>query len=150
MSSRPTQPPTWDGFGEYLRSQRQLARLTLRQLAALTKISNPYLSQLERGLHKPSLTVMKAIADALNVSVEALLEQAGVVIGHDSSAGEAATESVIRNDRRLSSSQKAALLSVYRSMVQETVPDDDQDDDEPAPSTARKRPSTAPTDPPTS
>jgi transcriptional regulator with XRE-family HTH domain len=112
--------PAWDGFGAYLRSQRQLARLTLRQLAAMTDISNPYLSQIERGLHKPSLAVLKSIADALNMSVDALLEQAGVVVPQDAdAASEPSTETVIRNDPRLSSAQKAALLAVYRSMVTE-------------------------------
>lgn len=112
-------PPSWDAFGAYLRGQRQLAKLTLRQLAAMTDISNPYLSQIERGLHKPSLAVLKSIADALNMSVDALLEQAGVVTPDADTASAPSTETVIRNDPRLSSAQKAALLAVYRSMVSE-------------------------------
>ena len=120
MSGRVNEPPSWDGFGAYLRAQRQLAQLTLRQLAALTDISNPYLSQLERGLHRPSLAVMKSIADALNMSVDVLLAQAGVVLSQDPDTASApSTETVIRNDPRLSPSQKAALLAVYRSMITE-------------------------------
>ena len=114
--------PSWDGFGQYLRAQRQLAKLSLRQLAALTSVSNPYLSQLERGLHKPSLAVLKSIADALNVSVDAMLQQAGLV-GPDPD-GEpgpgVTTEAAIRSDPRLTAEQKSALLAVYRSMVGET------------------------------
>ena len=66
----------FDAFGKYLRSQRQLARLTLRELSEITKISNPYLSQIERGLHQPSIKVIKSLADALNLSAEAMLAQA--------------------------------------------------------------------------
>ena len=75
----PTMPETdqpWDAFGTYLRSQRQLAQLSLRQLAALTKVSNPYLSQIERGLHRPSINIIKSLAEALNLSVSDLLAHA--------------------------------------------------------------------------
>jgi DNA-binding XRE family transcriptional regulator len=71
----PTAQP-WDTFGGYLRSQRQLAQLSLRQLAELTKVSNPYLSQIERGLHQPSIGVIKSLAQALNLSVGDLLAHA--------------------------------------------------------------------------
>lgn len=118
MSGRVNEPPSWDSFGEYLRGQRQLAQLSLRQLAEMAEISNPYLSQLERGLHKPSLAVLKSIADALNLSVDTLLTQAGVVLGHpQNSATHPSTETVIRDDPRLSATQKSALLAVLRSMV---------------------------------
>ena len=120
MSGRVNEPPSWDGFGEYLRGQRQLAQLTLRQLAEMADISNPYLSQLERGLHKPSLAVMKSIADALDMSVDALLAQAGVVLSHpQDTASQPSTETAIRNDPRLSATQKSALLAVLGSMVTE-------------------------------
>jgi transcriptional regulator with XRE-family HTH domain len=105
----------WPAFGQYLRSQRQMAQLSLRQLAELTRISNPYLSQIERGLHQPSVTIIKTLADALGVSAEDLLAHAA---GIDVQPGsEATTESAIRADPRLSESQKSALLAVYRSMV---------------------------------
>ena len=114
-----------EALGAFIRTQRQLANLSLRQLAELTSLSNPYLSQVERGLHEPSVRVLKAISDALNVSAETLLAQAGLV---DAVAGQSAstaaeaeqedrTEAVIAADKRLSDDQKAALLAVYRSMV---------------------------------
>ncbi len=107
----------WGVFGAYLRTQRQLARLSLRQLAELTRVSNPYLSQIERGLHQPSVAVIKSLATALNLSVEDLLVQAAGV--EDEGTGGSSTEAAIRSDRRLSVGQKSALLAVYHSMVQE-------------------------------
>ncbi len=105
-------------FGAYLRSQRQLAQLTLRQLAELSSISNPYLSQIERGLHQPSIAVIRSIADALNLSADALLAQvAGLEDDEDAAAAPPATEAAIRADPLLTASQKSALLSVYRSLV---------------------------------
>ena len=68
-------------LGELIRAQRQQAELTLRELAARTNVSNPYLSQIERGLHEPSVRVLKAIAGALNLSAESLLQQAGLLGG---------------------------------------------------------------------
>ncbi len=104
-------------FGEYLRSQRQLAQLTLRQLAEMSSISNPYLSQIERGLHQPSVAVIRSIADALNLSADALLAQVAGLDETDPDGSQATTESAIRADPRLTGAQKSALLSVYRSMV---------------------------------
>ena len=66
-------------LGGFIRTQRKMANLSLRQLSALTAVSNPYLSQVERGLHEPSVRVLRSIADALNVSAETLFEQAGLV-----------------------------------------------------------------------
>src|SRR5450756_910358 len=66
-------------LGTFIRAQRQMANLSLRQLSALTEVSNPYLSQVERGLHEPSVRVLRSIADALNVSAETLFEHAGPV-----------------------------------------------------------------------
>ena len=114
-----------EALGAFIRTQRQMANLSLRQLADLTSLSNPYLSQVERGLHEPSVRVLKAISDALNVSAETLLAQAGLV---DAVTGEKAgapdktgederTEAAIAADKRLSDDQKAALIAVYRSMV---------------------------------
>ncbi|MEJ2886704.1 helix-turn-helix domain-containing protein [Actinomycetospora aeridis] len=109
-------------LGGFIRSQRQLARLSLRQLSALSNISNPYLSQIERGLHEPSVRVLHAIAGALDISAETLLLQAGLVREHagdtPAEAAEPAgssTERAIRADPRLSDAQKEALISVYRS-----------------------------------
>jgi transcriptional regulator with XRE-family HTH domain len=118
-----------EALGAFIRAQRQLANLSLRQLADRTSLSNPYLSQIERGLHEPSVRVLKAISDALNLSAETLLAQAGLV---DAVAGQSAsaadetvagsgederTEAAITADKRLSDDQKAALIAVYRSMV---------------------------------
>ena len=122
----------WDAqkqaLGSFIRSQRKLANLSLRQLAELTSLSNPYLSQVERGLHQPSVRVLRLLADALNVSAETLLAQAGLFdSGPDPAGAEAdgppqsveSVESVIRADSRLDDEQKAALLAVYRSMLRD-------------------------------
>ena len=108
-----------DAFGNYLRSQRKLAQLTLRELSDLAEVSNPYLSQLERGLHQPSVRVIKSLAKALNLSAETLLAQAAGIDGAngDSTEGVSDTESTIRSDVNLTDEQKAALLEVYRSMT---------------------------------
>jgi transcriptional regulator with XRE-family HTH domain len=114
-----------EALGAFIRTQRQMANLSLRQLADLTSLSNPYLSQVERGLHEPSVRVLKAISDALNVSAETLLAQAGLVdavTGENAGAAdetgeEERTEAAIAADKRLNDDQKAALTAVYRSMV---------------------------------
>jgi transcriptional regulator with XRE-family HTH domain len=117
-----------EALGAFIRTRRQMANLSLRQLAELTSLSNPYLSQVERGLHEPSVRVLKAISDALNLSAETLLAQAGLVDavtgGSADAAGEAdqedRTEDAIAADKRLSGDQKAALIAVYRSMVDQS------------------------------
>src|SRR3954467_403657 len=110
-----------EALGEFIRSQRKLAPLSLRDLAERTDVSNPYLSQIERGLHEPSVRVLRSIARALNVSAETLLAQAGLLEDEngDGAAGNAAgdTEAPIRADSRLTDEQKEALLAVYRSYV---------------------------------
>ncbi len=103
-------------LGNFIRAQRQMADLSLRQLSALTEVSNPYLSQIERGLHEPSLRVLRSIADALNVSTETLLEQAGLTKHY--AEDDDATERSIRTDRLLTEAQRLALLGVYRSYVE--------------------------------
>jgi len=104
-------------LGAFIRAQRQMANLSLRQLSALTEVSNPYLSQVERGLHEPSVRVLRSIADALNVSAETLFEHAGL-INSTEKLNDEATENAIRDDRRLTEPQRRALLSVYRSYVE--------------------------------
>lgn len=105
-------------LGQLIRAQRQQAELTLRDLAARTNVSNPYLSQIERGLHEPSVRVLKAIATALNLSAESLLQQAGLLEGDDVEPPPPPTvEEAVRQDQRLSKDQKAALLKVYESFV---------------------------------
>ena len=111
-----------EALGDFIRGQRKLANLTLRQLAAAAKVSNPYLSQIERGLHEPSVRVILAIADALDISAETLLTKIGVEPNGSAESPNpserrttAATERAIRADPLLSAEQKQALLSVYRS-----------------------------------
>jgi len=119
----------WDAFGTYLRSQRQLAQLSLRQLAELTKVSNPYLSQIERGLHRPSIGIVKSLAEALNLSVSDLLAHAADI----ASGGEptTSTRKAILSDPHLNDTQKSALLAVYGSMV-EAEPDETAEPAEPS------------------
>jgi transcriptional regulator with XRE-family HTH domain len=101
------------GLGPYLRAQRRLANLSLRQMADLAGVSNPYLSQIERGLHEPSVRILRSIAEALNLSAETVLEQAGLLSRDDTLP--TSTETAIRHDPDLNEDQKLALLSVYRS-----------------------------------
>ena len=101
-------------LGAFIRSQRELAHLSLRQMAALAQISNPYLSQIERGLHEPSVHVLRSIAQALGVSAETLFSYAGL-FPHPEPPDEPGTEAAIRAESRLSNQQKQALLAVYRS-----------------------------------
>jgi transcriptional regulator with XRE-family HTH domain len=119
----------WDtqmeAFGAFIRSQRKLANLTLRQLAELTSLSNPYLSELERGMHQPSVRVLRQLSDALNVSAEMLLAEAGLLDTVAGKQGKAAAEPTarvehaIRTDASLDDTQKAALLAVYHSMTRQ-------------------------------
>lgn len=107
-----------EALGGFIRTQRNLAKLSLRELASLTDLSNAYLSQVERGVHEPSVRVLKAIANALDLSSETLLAQAGLLdeTRAEAGAGEAArTEAAIRSDPALTDEQKEALLAVYRS-----------------------------------
>ena len=119
-----------EALGAFIREQRKRANLSLRQLAEMTSLSNPYLSQVERGLHQPSVRVLKALSDALNVSAETLMAQAGLIDAIAATGTDAmppaqaeekkdvpGTEDAIRADRRLSDDQKAALIAVYRSML---------------------------------
>jgi len=111
-----------EALGSFIHSQRKLAQLSLRELADLTSLSNAYLSQVERGLHEPSVRVLKSIAAALDLSAETILEQAGLLDEERSTepAGDpTATEAAIRADRTLSESQKEALLAVFRSYSRE-------------------------------
>jgi len=122
-----------EALGAFIREQRKRANLSLRQLAELTSLSNPYLSQVERGLHQPSVRVLKALSGALNVSAETLLAQAGLIdamVPAEANEGAAnhevpeaaertipGTEEAILADPRLGQEQKAALIAVYRSML---------------------------------
>jgi transcriptional regulator with XRE-family HTH domain len=108
----------WRTLGDFIRGQRELANLSMRQLAEIAKISNPYLSQVERGLYKPSAEVLKSIARALHISAETMYTQAGLL--DDSRAGEEnhhGVEHAIKLDPRLTVDQKEALIRIYRSFA---------------------------------
>ncbi len=111
--------PQLEALGALLRAQRLAAELSLRELAQRTNVSNAYLSELERGLHEPSLRVLRAIAAALGTPLGSILDRAGVLgdekAGSDTRLRE--TEAAILRDPELSDPQRTALLSVYRSFV---------------------------------
>ena len=109
MASAPDSP-----LGEYIRRQREMQKLSMRQLADLVGISNPYLSQIERGLREPSEKVVDAIARNLELSAEALYEQGGRRRGkEDDDDEEPAVAAAIRADPKLTARQRQALLEVY-------------------------------------
>ena len=106
-----------DELGSFIREQRRTARLSLRKLSDLAGISNPYLSQIERGLRKPSAEILQAIAKALRISAETLYVQAGILDedrDHDLVAE-------ILKDSLLTDRQKKALIDHYRSYLEENV-----------------------------
>jgi len=106
-------------LGAFIRAQRQQAQMSLRDLAEKTNVSNPYLSQIERGLHEPSMRVLKAISDALNVSIETLLARAGLASDRTDADQVASvdTAGAILADPALTDEQRSSLLAVYHSYV---------------------------------
>ena len=107
-------------LGEYLQEQRHSAQLSLRQLSAVAGISNPYLSQIERGLKKPSAEILQALAKALRISAESLYVRAGI-LEERTDLGEAPVDvsAAILADPRLSDRQREVLLEVYESLAGE-------------------------------
>ena len=101
-------------LGEFIRLQREIAHMSLRQLGELADVSNAYLSQVERGLYHPSAQVLKGIADALQISAQELYARAGLL---NEEARPPSVEEAIRLDDRLTAGQKDALLGVYRGFV---------------------------------
>jgi transcriptional regulator with XRE-family HTH domain len=131
------------GLGGFIRMQRRLADMSLREMANLTSVSNAYLSQIERGLHQPSLRVLRSIAQALSIAPEDLLRRANFLTTRDGDSTATATatasasddgaapadaaapeppdtEAAILADPRLSQDQREALLNVYRSFRDQT------------------------------
>ena len=104
---------TVESLGDYLREQRLAAKLSLRQLAEQTGVSNPYLSQIERGLRRPSAEVLQQLAKALRVSAETLYVRAGILSLEDSDVR--SVELAILADTLLTERQKQSLLDVYQS-----------------------------------
>ena len=107
---------TKDRVGDFIRNQRRLAHLSVRQLAEMAKVSNPYLSQIERGLYKPSAEVLKQIAAALGISSEVLYTQAGL-LDPESAPATNKVEEAIRLDPHLSTEKKETLIRVYRDLA---------------------------------
>jgi transcriptional regulator with XRE-family HTH domain len=106
------------GIGEFIRAQRGLAKLSLRQLAKAAQVSNAYLSQVERGVYKPSAKVLRHLSEALHVSAETLYAKAGFLDERDPDSDvNPSVEDAIRLDPRLNSEQKETLTRVYRGFV---------------------------------
>ncbi|MFF2653766.1 helix-turn-helix domain-containing protein [Streptomyces sp. NPDC058045] len=104
-------------LGEYLREQRRSAQLSLRQLADAAGVSNPYLSQIERGLRKPSAEVLQQVAKALRISAETLYVRAGIL--DERERDELETRAVIMADPSINERQKQVLLQIYESFRKE-------------------------------
>ena len=133
---------TVSSLGDYLREQRVAAELSLRQLAEQTGVSNPYLSQIERGLRKPSAEVLQQLAKALRISAETLYVRAGILDPDENEEGRQASGVVdaVLLDPALSERQKRVLLDVYTSFVRENaVPEE-----APAKKTSARKRSTEP------
>jgi transcriptional regulator with XRE-family HTH domain len=108
-------------LGAFIRDQRRNARLSLRSLSERTGISNPYLSQIERGLRKPSADILQRVARALRISAETLYVQAGMLEPRERDED---LEAAIHHDTTLNDRQKQALLEVYRSFQRERQGDE--------------------------
>ena len=106
---------TVESLGDYLKEQRLASKLSLRQLSAEAGVSNPYLSQIERGLRKPSADVLQQIAKALRISAEQLYIRAGILSPEDGVGG--SVELAVLADTGLTERQKQSLLDVYSSFL---------------------------------
>jgi transcriptional regulator with XRE-family HTH domain len=102
-------------IGAFIRAQREMAQLSVRRLAELAEVSNPYLSQIERGLRRPSAEILQQLANGLRISVESLYVRAGIL--PDDERGPGSVREAIGADELLTDDQKAALLNVYESFV---------------------------------
>jgi transcriptional regulator with XRE-family HTH domain len=109
-------------LGEFIATQRRAAELSLRQLAEQTGVSNPYLSQIERGLRKPSAEVLQALAKALQVSAETLFVRAGMLDPREHAS--TTVEMALLSDPKLSERQRTVLMDVYSSFVRENAQHD--------------------------
>ncbi len=109
---------TVNSIGEYIREQREQAKISLRQLAQQAGVSNPYLSQIERGLRKPSADILQQIAKGLRISAEALYVQAGILDDRPSDSG---VRSALLADSDLSERQKQVLMEIYEAFRRENA-----------------------------
>jgi transcriptional regulator with XRE-family HTH domain len=121
----PTATPPFKSVGDFIRTQRELMSLSMRQLAGLAKVSNPYLSQIERGVYTPSAQVLKGIADALDMSAETLYREAGL-LDDPVERPSVSVEDAIRVDGRLTQEARQALIQVYRGLVATQQPSTDR------------------------
>jgi transcriptional regulator with XRE-family HTH domain len=120
-----------NSIGDYIREQREQAKISMRQLAQSAGVSNPYLSQIERGLRKPSADILQQIAKGLRISAEALYVQAGILEDRQPDSG---VRSALLADPQLSERQKQVLIEIYESFRREnaTTAAADADADTPA------------------
>ena len=118
-------PDPWSELGEFIREQRAGARLSIRRLSDLAGVSNPYLSQIERGLRRPSAKILQQIAKALRISAETLYVRAGILDPPDASGGLGKS---ILAEPGLSEEQKQTLLRVYRSFLRENTRRDEDNE----------------------
>jgi transcriptional regulator with XRE-family HTH domain len=109
---------TVNSIGEYIREQREQAKISMRQLAQSAGVSNPYLSQIERGLRKPSADILQQIAKGLRISAEALYVQAGILEDRPADSG---VRSALLTDPELSERQKQVLIEIYESFRRENL-----------------------------
>jgi len=106
-----------NSIGDYIRQQREQAKISLRQLAEQAGVSNPYLSQVERGLRKPSVEILQQIAKGLRISAEALYVQAGIL---EDRPGDSGVRSALLTDPQLTERQKQVLIEIYESFRKES------------------------------
>jgi transcriptional regulator with XRE-family HTH domain len=109
---------TVNSIGDYIREQREQAKISMRQLAATAGVSNPYLSQIERGLRKPSADILQQIAKGLRISAEALYVQAGIL---DDRPADSGVRSALLADPEVSERQKQVLIEIYESFRRENI-----------------------------
>jgi transcriptional regulator with XRE-family HTH domain len=107
-----------NSIGEYIREQREQARISMRQLAQAAGVSNPYLSQIERGLRKPSADILQQIAKGLRISAEALYVQAGIL---DDRLSDSGVRAALLADSELSERQKQVIMEIYESFRRENA-----------------------------
>jgi transcriptional regulator with XRE-family HTH domain len=143
-----------NSIGDYIKQQREQAKISLRQLAEQAGVSNPYLSQIERGLRKPSAEILQQIAKGLRISAEALYVQAGIL---EDRPGDSGVRAALLTDPQLTERQKQVLIEIYESFRKEgqqsptaevvsvvrdrPVPDDAVPDDDAAPAAGTGEPS---------
>jgi len=106
-----------NSIGDYIRQQREQAKISLRQLAEQAGVSNPYLSQVERGLRKPSAEILQQIAKGLRISAEALYVQAGIL---EDRPGDSGVRAALLTDPHLTERQKQVLIEIYESFRRES------------------------------